>query len=249
MKSILSLIKQKAGSGKKSLALLIDPDKGQEEDFKAMAKNAEASGVDYIFIGSSILLNGNFESCMAELSRATQIPLLLFPGNNLQVSNKADALLLLSLISGRNPEMLIGRHVISAPMLKQSGLEIIPTGYMLIDSGAPTSVSYMSGTTPIPHDKTDIAACTAMAGEMLGLQIVYMDAGSGARYPVSPGMIRAVKGAVTCPLIVGGGIRSAEKAIELAEAGADIIVVGNAVEKDPAILKEISGAVRSVYAS
>jgi putative glycerol-1-phosphate prenyltransferase len=173
------------------------------------------------------------------------IPVIIFPGNAMQINQHADALLFLSLISGRNPEMLIGRHVLAAPLLKKSLLEVIPTGYMLIDSGAPTSVSYMSGTVPIPHDKNDIASCTAMAGEMLGLKLIYLDAGSGARYPVSPSMIAAVKKSVKIPLITGGGIRTPEKAYELCGAGSDMIVIGNVLEKDSSLLAEFSSAVHS----
>lgn len=142
--------------------------------------------------------------------------------------------------------MLIGRHVITAPLLKRSGIEILPTGYMLIDSGSPTSVSYMSNTFPIPHDKDDIAACTALAGEMLGLKIMYMDAGSGARFPVSKSMITTVRNTINTPLIVGGGIRTAEKAIDQCNAGADIIVVGNAIEKEPSLIAEMAAATHSL---
>jgi phosphoglycerol geranylgeranyltransferase len=165
----------------------------------------------------------------------------------MQISEKADGLLFLSLISGRNPEMLIGRHVLAAPVLKRTNLEIISTGYMLIDSGSPTSVSYMSGTVPIPHDKEDIAVCTAMAGEMLGMKLIYLDAGSGARFTVSNNMIEEVKKNTGIPLIVGGGIRTAEKAIEICQAGADIIVIGNALEKDPERITDISSAVHALH--
>jgi putative glycerol-1-phosphate prenyltransferase len=162
----------------------------------------------------------------------------------MQISSEADALLFLSLISGRNSEMLIGRHVLSAPDLKQSGLEILPTGYMLIDSGKPTSVSYMSNTTPIPSDKIDIAACTALAGEMLGLRLVYMDAGSGAFNPISKEMIAMVRDFIQIPLIIGGGIKTPEKVRENLEAGADIIVVGNALEGDLDLLTSLSKEVK-----
>jgi putative glycerol-1-phosphate prenyltransferase len=147
---------------------------------------------------------------------------------------------LLSLISGRNPEFLIGQHVISAPVLRKSGLEILPTGYMLIDSGRQTTVSYISNTTPIPHDKPGIAACTAMAGEMLGLKLTYLDAGSGAMNPVSPEMIAAVRQSVDTPIIIGGGINSIKKAKNALSAGADVIVVGNGIEENIDLLREIA---------
>lgn len=152
--------------------------------------------------------------------------------------------MLLSLISGRNPDLLIGQHVVAAPYLRQSGLEVISTGYMLIDGGAPTSVGYISNTNPIPADKTDIAVCTALAGEMLGLKVLYLEAGSGAQTPVSEAMISAVRQAVQLPLIVGGGIRTPERARASLMAGADILVVGNGVERDPALLPAIAAVVK-----
>jgi geranylgeranylglyceryl phosphate synthase family protein len=163
----------------------------------------------------------------------------------MQVVPNADAILLLSVISGRNAEMLIGKHVVAAPRLRQSGLEIIPTGYMLIDSGRPTTASYMSNTQPIPHDKDDIALCTAMAGEMLGMQCVFMDGGSGAQNSVSESMIAAVAENTSVPLIIGGGIRTPEMARSKFEAGADIVVVGNAIEKQNALLEEMVFAAHS----
>lgn len=226
------------------IALLVDPDKSDTSDCKQIGESAESAGVDFFFVGSSLITNGNFEECIQTLKRYS-IPVILFPGNAMQVSINADALLFLSLISGRNPEMLIGRHVLAAPALKKSQLEIIPTGYMLIDSGAPTSVSYMSGTIPIPYDKDDIAYCTALAGEMLGLKLIYLDAGSGARFTVSNHMIEAVKKNISVPLIVGGGIRTPEKISEMCMAGADLIVVGNALEKDPGIIPELVAAAHS----
>ena len=161
------------------------------------------------------------------------------------MSYKADGILFLSLISGRNAELLIGKHVITAPYLKVSPLEILPTGYMLIDGGVPTTVSYISNTQPIPANKDDVALCTAVAGEMLGLKLMYMDAGSGAINPVSTSMIETVSQALDIPLIVGGGIRTPERAFANAQAGADVIVVGNAIEKEPSLLLEMAEAVHS----
>src|SRR5205814_1035231 len=174
------------------------------------------------------------------------IPVILFPGTPSQVSRHADGLLYLSLISGRNPELLIGQHVISAPAVRKSGLEIISTGYMVIDGGAPTTVSYISNATPIPADKDDIAVCTAMAGEMLGMKLIYMDAGSGAKRAISEEMISRVAKVISVPLIIGGGIKEPEKAYLNCKAGADLIVVGNAIEKDPSLIKEMAAAVHSV---
>jgi putative glycerol-1-phosphate prenyltransferase len=168
------------------------------------------------------------------------IPVILFPGSNLHIDMSADALLFLSLISGRNAELLIGQHVIAAPVLKKSNMEILPTGYILIDSGRQTTVSYISNTTPIPYDKPEIAACTAMAGEMLGLKLIYLDGGSGAQKQISARMIASVRKSVDVPLIVGGGIRSVEEASEAMEAGADVIVIGNGIEKNLNLLAEVS---------
>jgi phosphoglycerol geranylgeranyltransferase len=230
---------------KKSFALLIDPDKPQKEELLNLIQLANKEGVDFFFVGGSLLTNGSLEECILTIKANSSIPVVLFPGNGLMVNKNADAILLLSVISGRNPEMLIGKHVEAAPSLKRSKLEVIPTGYMLIESGKPTSVSYMSNTTPIPADKADIAACTAMAGEMLGLKLIFMDGGSGAHNSVQPEMIKLVSSNIDVPLIVGGGIRSAEMALEKLQAGADLIVVGNAVEKDASLISSIAKTVKS----
>jgi len=172
-------------------------------------------------------------------------PVLLFPSHSLHLDAQADGILLLSLISGRNPEFLIGQHVLAAPLLRQSKLQILPTGYMLVESGRQTTASYMSGTTPLPHDKPSIAACTAMAGEQLGLRLIYLDGGSGALYPISAAIIRAVREAVDVPLIVGGGLNTVEKAHAALSAGADVIVVGNQIEKDVTFLGAVAEAVHA----
>lgn len=229
--------------GKKQLAILIDPDKSDNKTLEEIAGRAAEGGVDYFFVGGSLLINNRMDECIKILKQAGKIPVILFPGNTLQMSNKADAILFLSLISGRNAEMLIGRHVIAAPYLKLSNLEVIPTGYMLIESGRPTAVSYMSNSDPIPSDKNDIAICTAMAGEMLGLKLIFMDAGSGALNAVSESMISQVKQSISIPLVIGGGIRTPEKAAANARAGADLIVIGNATEKNPSLISEICQAI------
>ncbi len=241
---VYNTIVEKMNTGRKQLAVLIDPDKTEDASLQSLLKYSVDAGVDYFFVGGSLLINNRMDVCIKILKQAGDIPVVLFPGNTLQMSWKADAILFLSLISGRNAEMLIGRHVISAPYLKLSPLQVIPTGYMLIESGRPTAVSYMSNSDPIPADKDDIAMCTAMAGEMLGLKLIFMDAGSGAINPVSNQMISHVKQSIGVPLIVGGGIRTPEKAAETASAGADVIVIGNAAEKDPALIAEIASAIR-----
>lgn len=188
-------------------------------------------------------MRDTLDECLDFFKKNSDIPCVIFPGSLQQVSSKADAILLLSLISGRNPELLIGQHVVAAPYLRESGLEVISTGYMVVDGGAPTTVSYISGTHPIPANKSDIAVCTAIAGEMLGLKITYLDAGSGALHPVSEEMIAAVSRHVATPVIVGGGIRTPEKAYANVRAGADVIVIGNALEKEPTLLLEMADAV------
>jgi phosphoglycerol geranylgeranyltransferase len=202
--------------------------------------------VDYIFAGGSLVISDHLDDCISEIKKACSIPVLLFPGSPSQISKQADALLYLSLISGRNADYLIGQHVISAPFVKGSGLEIIPTGYMVIDGGAATTVSYISNASPVPSDKPEIAMCTAMAGELLGMKLIYMDAGSGAKKAISEDMISTVASHIDVPLIVGGGIRDAEKAYLNCKAGADVIVVGNAIEKDTSLIMEMANAIHSI---
>ncbi len=240
-----SLIDAKA-NGEKKFAMLIDPDKVTIHQIDGLVEVAVAAGVDYFFVGGSLIVNNNLDHCLSEIRKRCRIPLVLFPGDSYQLSYRADAILFLSLISGRNAELLIGKHVITAPYLKLSQLEVLSCGYMLVDGGVQTTVSYMSNTQPIPSDKEDVAVCTALAGEMLGLKMMYLDAGSGAILPVSEEMIQAVGSAISIPLIVGGGIQSPEKAMRDVHAGADLVVVGNAIEKDLSLIQEIADAVHSV---
>lgn len=247
MKSeIYNTLSEKKQSGKKSFAVLIDPDKVNTTILDELIKLSTAAKVDYFFVGGSLVISNHLDKCIQHIKQNCHIPVILFPGSPSQVSKYADALLYLSLISGRNPELLIGQHVVSAPFVKQSGLEIMPTGYLVVDGGAPTTVSYISNAAPIPADKDDIAMCTAMAGEMLGMKLIYMDAGSGAKLPITENMIEAVAKHIEAPLIVGGGIIHPEKAYLNCKAGADVIVVGNAIEKDPSLIKEMASAVHSV---
>ncbi len=240
-----SILERKALQ-KKSFAVLIDPDKVNDENINQLINLSADAKVDYFFVGGSLVVSDYLNQCISLIKSKTNIPVILFPGSPSQISKNADALLYLSLISGRNPELLIGQHVISAPFVKQSGLEIIPTGYMVIDGGAPTTVSYISNANPLPLDKSEIAVCTAMAGEMLGMKLIYMDAGSGAIRPISEKMIKSVSSNIDIPLIVGGGITTPEKAYLNCKSGADVIVVGNAIEKDASLIKEISSAIHSV---
>jgi phosphoglycerol geranylgeranyltransferase len=231
--------------GEKKLAVLIDPDRLRLKRLEQTIDLAIECGVDYFYIGGSLVVNNMLDQVLAGIRQRCTIPMLLFPGNSFQLSYRADGLLFLSLISGRNPELLIGQHVISAPFLRMSPLEIISTGYMLIDGGVQTSVQYMSNTYPIPAHKDDIAVCTALAGEMLGLKQIYLDAGSGARAPVPESMIEAVASAVQVPVIVGGGIRTPEKVAVNLRAGADLIVVGTAIEKDPQLIRDMAVVIKT----
>jgi len=228
-------------SDKKRIALLLDPDKYNAEKLKYTLGLANEATVDFIFVGGS-LISKHIDQAVLEIKKHTSLPVILFPGSLLQLSAKADALLLLSLISGRNPEYLIGNHVIAAPFIRSLSLEAIPTGYMLIDTGNTSSVQYISNTMPIPSDKTDIITATALAGEMMGLRLIYLEAGSGAIAPLNPDIVREVKKTITIPLIVGGGIKNAKDASNLYKAGADVLVVGNAVENNPENLRQIATA-------
>jgi putative glycerol-1-phosphate prenyltransferase len=225
-------------SSRTQIAVLIDPDKTDHARIKKIAKASE-NAIDFFLVGGSLMIKNNLEPVIASIRKHTSKKIYLFPGNPVQISLKADGLLLLSLISGRNPDLLIGHHVQAAPILKASGLDIIPTGYILVDGGIATTVSYISNTTPVPAHKPEIAVCTAMAGELLGMKAIYLEAGSGAAHPVPVEMIRMVKNALSCPLIVGGGMRSSEQVNAAIKAGADVIVIGTAIEKDTAFLEEI----------
>lgn len=244
--NVYPLLLEKKKNGQKSFAILIDPDKITASSLSFITELAVKAKVDYLFVGGSLVISDHLDDCILTIKKLCSIPVLLFPGSPSQISKHADALLYLSLISGRNPELLIGQHVVSAPFVKKSGLEIISTGYMVIDGGAPTTVSYISNAAPIPADKADIALCTAMAGEMLGNKLIYMDAGSGAKKPISEEMISAVAANIDIPLIVGGGIRDAEKVYLNCKAGADVIVVGNAIEKNASLIKEMADAFHAV---
>lgn len=228
----------------KGFAILIDPDKVEIDQLVPLVAQAEHCGALFFFVGGSLLTNDHINELVPALKAMTDIPVVLFPGSVQQIVPSADAILFLSLISGRNPDLLIGNHVLAAPLLRKTQLEVIPTGYILVDSGKATTVNYISQTLPIPHDKPDIALCTALAGEYLGMRLIYMDGGSGAAKTISPEMVEAVSQAVKLPLIVGGGIRSANEATTLWEAGADLIVIGNAFEKDPdsTLMEEIAMA-------
>lgn len=232
---ILSKFSEKRGQ----IAVLIDPEKVQDAQLlQALLKKAAFAGVDYLFVGGSTVTQEEFEFCIATIKAHSHIPLVVFPGASHQVSEEADALLYLSLISGRNPDYLIGHHVASASEVYDMDLEVIPTGYILIDGGTNSSVAYVSQTTPIPSNKTSIITRTAKAGILQGKKLLYLDAGSGAKSTVPPPIV-AQLAELNVPIIIGGGIRSAEKIKEIGDSGANVIVIGNKIEEDIDFLVDI----------
>ncbi len=238
-KSIYDILLKAKRQRKKLFAVLIDPDKFNPE----VILEANRSKVDLLFIGGSGLSRKRFHRCMNAVKKQTNIPVVIFPGGREQVSDKADAILLLSLISGRNPDYLIGEHIRAAQQLKRSKLEIIPTGYILVNGGKKYTTQKVTRTAPIGTARTVLAANTALAGELLGMKLIYLEAGSGAKKPIRGEMIRMVKNNISIPLIAGGGIDSPQKARALWRAGADVVVVGNAIEKDCTLVKKIAAAV------
>ena len=233
-------IKKKRGCG---FFVLLDPDRSSPDALADYTRKCVKAGVDGFLFGSSLMMAGNFEKTLIAVKKATKKPVIIFPGSSSMISSQADAILFLSLISGRNPNLLIDEHVKAAPVIKKIGLEVIPTAYMLIESGVLTSVSYMSNTLPIPRNKPDIACASALAGQYLGMKLVYLEAGSGAEKPVPTEMVYNVSRYIDVPVIVGGGIRDASYAGELARAGASFVVIGNALESGPGMVGKFARAV------
>lgn len=237
MNSFAKTIQQAKTENKKLLAVLVDPDK--TSDINKISKLAENKRVDVILVGGSLISKGNVDQTIDSIKKSFTGKIIIFPGDFSQASNKADGLLFLSLISGRNADLLIGKHVLFAPQIKKSGIETISCGYILVNSGTPTSVEYMSNTVPIPYNKPDIAAATALAGQMLGLKCIYMESGSGAEHEVSSEMIETVSSTIDIPLIIGGGIKTKDH-LELAwKAGATMVVIGTAIEQNPDWLERL----------
>jgi phosphoglycerol geranylgeranyltransferase len=245
MSNFLSKIYQLKNEGKKALAVLIDPDQS-EQSVLNIAHLCQANSIDFVFVGGSLTTAGVLSEAIKNIKKNYFGKIYIFPGNEFMIDNNADGILFLSLLSGRNPEYLIGKQLVAAPILAASNLEVIPTAYLLIDGGKETSVSYVSNTKPIPSDKPDIAMATALAGKMLGMHCIYLDAGSGALNPIPAKMISSVVKSVNLPLIVGGGIRNIESATNAYSAGADLIVIGNGAEDDRSIIEQIA-AVRDSF--
>jgi putative glycerol-1-phosphate prenyltransferase len=232
---------QKRGAG---FFVLVDPDKSDENDYLITCEAAEDCGVDAILVGTSFMLNNNFAASVKKIKSSTSLPVVIFPGSFAQITPDADAILFSSLISGRNPSFLIDEQVKGAPLVKRFGIEPIPTGYMLIESGPLTSVQYISGSMPIPRTKSDIACAHALAAQYLGMKLVYLEAGSGAQQPVPIEMIKAVASYVDIPVITGGGLKTPDDCAARVEAGASFIVVGNHLESghDRTRLRELTAA-------
>jgi putative glycerol-1-phosphate prenyltransferase len=244
MKNTLKKILSNREKNNKMLAVLLDPDKCKGRVLSGTIAALKSDVPDFIFVGGSHT-QLSIDSLIELLKEELTSEIVLFPGNVSQVSTKANAMLYLSLVSGRNAEFLIGQHVNSAVAIKKSEIEVIPTGYLLIDGDKPSSVEYMTNTRPIPRDKKEIALSTAVAAELLGMSLIYLEAGSGANIPVSAEMIEHVSRGTSLPIIVGGGIKTPEQLTEAFEAGADIVVVGNILELDPSKVKELVRATKN----
>ncbi|KER10178.1 MAG: geranylgeranylglyceryl phosphate synthase [[Candidatus Thermochlorobacteriaceae] bacterium GBChlB] len=235
-------VRERNGAG---FLVLIDPDKYDEHTLVRFAADAQTFGADAILIGGSVMVSYRLDDFIRRVKSVVSIPVVIFPGSVMQVSKEADAILWLSLVSGRNPELLIGSHVVAAPALKELGLEPISTAYMLVESGQTTAAGFISQTLPLPRHKPEIAAAHALAAEYLGMKIAYLEAGSGAERPVPEEMVYAVSQTVSIPVIVGGGIQSPDEARRKVDAGASFVVVGNAFEhrRDTAYLRDMIEAV------
>ena len=232
MTSIYNQIVQAKAANKKLLAILLDPDKIVWDTLESLISKINKSPATHIFIGGSLVYTTILDDLIAKIKQSSSLPVVLFPGNPSQISDKADAILFLSLISGRNPDYLIEHQVIAAPILKKTQLEVISTGYMLIASGRATAVEIVSQTLPLPRENYDYAVATAQAGEMLGNKLIYLEAGSGAEHPVPLKMINLVAQNIEIPLVVGGGIMDKQGIQNAYDAGADLVVIGTAFEND-----------------
>lgn len=231
---------EKYSKNKKMFSVLIDPDKQNFADLLKTVIKCNEAKVDFFLVGGSIITKGDINTTVRFIKENSSIPVLIMPGNHLHISQYADGILFLSLISGRNPALLIGNHVMAAPLIKSANLEVISIGYMLVDCGVTTTAIYTSETLPLPYNKPDIAVATALAGEYLGQKMIYIDGGSGADKIISSDMIKQVKTNISVPLIIGGGIRSARLADEVFQAGADIIIIGNGAEENRNLIQEIA---------
>jgi len=239
---ILNIIERNGSA----FAILLDPDRENPQSLAETARLSEDAGADIIYVGSSMLLSNNFNPAVSAIKKATNLPVVIFPGNAQMISPDADAILFLCLVSSRNPEMLIGQQVKAAPLIKEMQIEPIPTGYILVESGKLNAAQFMSGSLPIPRNKPDLVCAHALAAEYLGMKLIFTDAGSGADFPIPVEVICELKNYVSIPICVGGGIRSPQAAYERVRAGADIIVIGNAFEENgPQLIAEFADAIHT----
>ena len=234
-------IKEEKGAG---YIVLIDPDKNSEKKLEDKISKINNSGVDAIFVGGSLILDNNCERRVSVIKSLSELPVIFFPGGISQLNKYYDAMLFMSILSGRNPHYLIGEQVVAAPIVKDLGIEVIPTGYLIVDGGNNSSVQFMSGTNPIPIEKPDILVAHALAAQYLGKKLVYLESGSGAKKSIPNKLVNAVNSYIDVPIIVGGGIRSPESAYEKVQAGASFIVTGSVIENDSmALIKEFADAI------
>ena len=234
-------IKEEKGAG---YIVLIDPDKDSEKKLEEKISKINNSGVDAIFVGGSLILDNNCERRVSIIKSLSELPVIFFPGGISQLNKYYDAMLFMSILSGRNPHYLIGEQVVAAPIVKDLGIEVIPTGYLIVDGGNNSSVQFMSGSNPIPIEKPDILVAHALAAQYLGKKLVYLESGSGAKNSIPNELVKAVNSYIDVPIIVGGGIRSPESAYEKVQAGASFIVTGSVIENDSmALIKEFADAI------
>lgn len=238
---IKSIIQEKGSS----FFILLDPDKLEINRIKDFVTYAESSGVDGFLIGGSLIMNGDFELFIKEVKIHSTKPIIIFPGSITQVSSFADAILFISVVSGRNPEHLIGKQILAAPLIKKANIEPLATGYIIVESGTITTATYISGSLPIPRNKPEIAVATALAAEYLGMKLIYLEAGSGAQYSVPSEMVKLVSKTCTIPIIVGGGLRTIDDVSEKVSNGASVIIMGNFFENENNwnLIKDFSSAI------
>ena len=243
--SVLSKLSDCVDKNGAGFIVLIDPDKKNDKNIDQLVENANYQGVDAIFIGGSIMMDSLYHNRIERIKSISEIPVILFPGGVNQINKCFDAMLFMSLLSGRNPHYLIGEQVIASPIVSDYAIETISTGYLLIDGGSPTTVEFISGTKPLPQNRPDIIISHALAAQFMGMQLLYLEAGSGALNKVSGDIINKVSNEINISLIVGGGIRTPEDAFEVVKAGASFVVIGSAIEKSIELMKEFSSAIHS----
>ena len=233
---------EKKGAG---FIVLIDPDRKNDNNIDQLVEKANQNGVDAIFVGGSIMMDGLYHKRVERIKSISEIPVILFPGGVNQLNKHYDAMLFMSLLSGRNSHYLIGEQVIAAPIVKDYEIETIPTGYLLIDGGSPTSVEVVSGTKPLPSNRPDIIVSHALAAQFLGMELIYLEAGSGALNEVPEDVVKKVADEISIGLIVGGGIRTPEDANSIVNSGASFVVIGSAIEKSAELMEEFSSSIHS----